>query len=248
MKTLTVTAVLICFAMHIGHAQVGIGTTTPDNSAALHIESNSSGLLIPKLTSTERDNIIDPSNGLLIFNTDTDEFQFNAGSMTTPNWQAFSLTSTSTALPGQSLKFSNTDITSNINTDAATNLPVFGTEEWNDNSTLYGVDTVNHAITINETGRYRIIVNSAFSVANNGPQRSSPEMFVAVDDVQVGAFASTGYMRRNAGHNQSSINFTEVIELNANQILSVKVQRAGNSGTVTLRSSGTTTIYVEKIN
>ncbi|WP_411768411.1 hypothetical protein [Winogradskyella sp. A3E31] len=247
MKIFIALAILIAYPLCAVNAQVGIGTTTPDNSSALHIESNNSGLLIPKLTSEQRDNIIDPANGLLIFNTDSDEFQFNAGNTITPNWLAFSLTPTATSSPGQSVKYSNSDITTNINQNTPINLPVCGNELWNDNTSLYSVNAVTNEITINETGRYRIVVNAAFSVASNGPQRANPEMYVALDDMQIGGFASTGYMRRNSGHNESSVNFTEVIEVTGNQVLTIKVQRAGNNGTVNLRSAGTTNVYIEKI-
>ncbi|MFT5751296.1 MAG: hypothetical protein ACI86L_000797, partial [Dokdonia sp.] len=37
------------------YAQVGIGTTTPDNSSILDISSTSKGLLMPLLTTFERD-------------------------------------------------------------------------------------------------------------------------------------------------------------------------------------------------
>lgn len=54
-------------------SQVGVGTETPDVSAALHIESTTLGFLPPRMNSTERDAIIvsSTSKGLIIFNTDT---------------------------------------------------------------------------------------------------------------------------------------------------------------------------------
>ncbi|MFB0924050.1 MAG: hypothetical protein QMB65_02005, partial [Vicingaceae bacterium] len=50
-------------------AQVGIGTTTPDTSSILDVSSTNKGLLIPRLTTTERDNITLPAKGLIIYNT-----------------------------------------------------------------------------------------------------------------------------------------------------------------------------------
>ncbi|MEI6138541.1 MAG: hypothetical protein WCP85_04730 [Mariniphaga sp.] len=41
----------------------------PDNSAMLHVNSTSKGLLIPRMTQTGRDAIVSPANGLLIFQT-----------------------------------------------------------------------------------------------------------------------------------------------------------------------------------
>jgi uncharacterized protein (TIGR02145 family) len=54
-------------------AQVGVGTTTPDASAALEIESTTKGLLPPRMTTAERDVINSGvwAEGLTIYNTDT---------------------------------------------------------------------------------------------------------------------------------------------------------------------------------
>ena len=52
-------------------AQVGIGTTTPDASAALDIESTNKGLLIPRMTTAQRTAIATPALGLMVFDTDT---------------------------------------------------------------------------------------------------------------------------------------------------------------------------------
>ena len=54
-------------------AQVGIGTATPDDSAALEIESTTKGLLPPRMTTADRDVINSGvwAEGLTIYNTDT---------------------------------------------------------------------------------------------------------------------------------------------------------------------------------
>jgi len=54
----------------ITSAQVGIGTTTPDASSALDITSTTAGLLIPRMTETQRDAISSPAIGLMIYQTD----------------------------------------------------------------------------------------------------------------------------------------------------------------------------------
>src|SRR5687768_923074 len=53
-------------------SQVGINTSTPDPSAALDILSTTQGLLLPRLTTIERDAISNPSPGLVVYNTDTE--------------------------------------------------------------------------------------------------------------------------------------------------------------------------------
>jgi hypothetical protein len=59
---------------------VGIGTTTPDISAALEISSTDKGLLIPRLTLAQRP--ASPANGLMYFQTDNTPgiYIFNGGS------------------------------------------------------------------------------------------------------------------------------------------------------------------------
>ena len=55
-------------------AQVGIGTVNPDSSSLLELFSNNKGLLVPRMTSSERDLIVAPAVGLLIYNTSTSNF------------------------------------------------------------------------------------------------------------------------------------------------------------------------------
>ena len=49
----------------------GIGTTTPNASALLEIQSTTKGLLISRMTKSQRDAIVRPAAGLMIFQTNT---------------------------------------------------------------------------------------------------------------------------------------------------------------------------------
>src|SRR5215831_13703059 len=49
----------------------GIGTTTPDASSLLEIKSTSKGLLISRMTKTQRDAIASPATGLMIYQTNS---------------------------------------------------------------------------------------------------------------------------------------------------------------------------------
>jgi len=51
-------------------AQVGINNENPDASAALDIASTTAGLLVPRMTASQRDAITSPAKGLIIFCTD----------------------------------------------------------------------------------------------------------------------------------------------------------------------------------
>jgi len=57
-------------------AQVGIGTTNPDASSILDLTSISQGLLAPRMTTIQRDAIISPATGLLIYNNSTSHFNY----------------------------------------------------------------------------------------------------------------------------------------------------------------------------
>jgi BclB C-terminal domain-containing protein len=52
------------------HAQVGVGTTTPDPSAQLEVKSANKGLLIPRMAESARTGISNPATGLLVYQTD----------------------------------------------------------------------------------------------------------------------------------------------------------------------------------
>jgi len=68
------------------YAQVGVGTTTPDASSALDITSTTKGLLIPRMTETQRDAISSPATGLMIYQTDgTVGFYYYNGS----SWEGY---------------------------------------------------------------------------------------------------------------------------------------------------------------
>lgn len=50
--------------------RVGVGITTPEESAKLHIFSTTQGVLFPALTQAQRDAIVNIANGLMIYNRD----------------------------------------------------------------------------------------------------------------------------------------------------------------------------------
>lgn len=67
---------------------VGIGIANPDPNAILHVESNSKGVLIPKLDAAERTTlgaVLNTTNqGLLVFGPDTNQFWYWDGTQWIP--------------------------------------------------------------------------------------------------------------------------------------------------------------------
>ena len=71
------------------YAQVGIGTTDPDPSSMLDVESETQGMLVPRMTTAQRNAITDPAKSLLVFDTTENTYYFNEGDDVTPNWVPF---------------------------------------------------------------------------------------------------------------------------------------------------------------
>jgi hypothetical protein len=111
--------------------QLGLNTTSPHPSAVLDISSSNKGLLAPRMTSSERDLISSPANGLLVYCTDCspkgvyiynggnwNEIALQTGEATTLKTGAVQLTGSLSGDAGNPL-VSNESITSSMLADAA---------------------------------------------------------------------------------------------------------------------------------
>ena len=78
MKTILALFFTVFFYITIS-AQVGIGTTDPDASAVLELESESQGMLTPRMETAQRTAIVSPAQGLLVYDTDVNSFYFYNG-------------------------------------------------------------------------------------------------------------------------------------------------------------------------
>ncbi|MFA6251572.1 MAG: hypothetical protein WC603_03025 [Candidatus Paceibacterota bacterium] len=65
------------------NAQVAINTTgaSPDSSAVLDISGTTGGILIPRMITSQRNQIFSPASGLLIYNTDVQTFEYWNGTV-----------------------------------------------------------------------------------------------------------------------------------------------------------------------
>ncbi|MFD0931301.1 hypothetical protein ACFQ0R_01685 [Psychroflexus salinarum] len=91
MKTKLLVTVSLLIITFLGNAQVGIGTETPDPSSILDIQSATQGVLISRMTLTERDAIGTPADGLQVYNTTNNTLDiFSNGS-----WKSFAYSTNS---------------------------------------------------------------------------------------------------------------------------------------------------------
>jgi hypothetical protein len=66
----------ICCLSVQSQQNVGIGTTSPHASAILHLSSSDKGLLITRMSSSDRLAIATPANGLMVFDADIQNFWY----------------------------------------------------------------------------------------------------------------------------------------------------------------------------
>ncbi|MEY4925820.1 MAG: hypothetical protein RI894_256, partial [Bacteroidota bacterium] len=101
------------FATTIFAQNVGINTTTPDNSAVLDITATDKGMLVPRMTEAQRNAIATPATGLLIYqNNNTAGFYYYNGTA----WAALA-----PAMQGIPTKIQDTDANTKIETEKTAN-------------------------------------------------------------------------------------------------------------------------------
>ncbi|MBF4464285.1 hypothetical protein [Flavobacterium sp. LC2016-12] len=72
------------FLTFLGHAQIGIGTVTPNVSSVLDITSTTKGMLAPRMTTAQRTAIVTPAESLLVYDTTVKAFYYY--NLTTTSW------------------------------------------------------------------------------------------------------------------------------------------------------------------
>ncbi|MFB3388294.1 hypothetical protein [Flavobacterium sp. LAR06] len=87
-KNTRMIVLLFFFLTFIGHAQIGIGTVTPNASSVLDITSTTQGILAPRMTTVQRNAIASPADALLVYDTDVKSFYYY--NSTTSSWAILS--------------------------------------------------------------------------------------------------------------------------------------------------------------
>ncbi len=79
---------ILSYYQSVVHSQnVGVGTATPNASAMLDVSSTTKGLLLPRMTTVQRDAIVAPNIGLIIYNLQDSCFNIFNGTTWTSDCQ-----------------------------------------------------------------------------------------------------------------------------------------------------------------
>ncbi len=70
----------------INGQSLGLNNSSPDASSILDITANNKGVLVPRMTTANRNAITTPAKGLLVFDTDKNLFYYNSGTSGSPIW------------------------------------------------------------------------------------------------------------------------------------------------------------------
>ena len=87
MNILLISVMMMLFALS-SFCQVSISndSSLPDSSAMLDVKSAVKGLLVPRMTLIQRNQISHPAAGLMIYCTENNLYYFNKGTSSVPNW------------------------------------------------------------------------------------------------------------------------------------------------------------------
>ena len=152
-------AVLFAATKKISAQNIAINSTgnLPDTSAMLDVSSTVKGFLAPRMTTTERNAIVLPATGLLVYNTSNNAFNVNVGSAASPSWSTLSFGGATYATGNSGTDFNITNSGSaytfnipNASIDAR-GLITTGTQTIAGAKTLTGATTVSGTLTASNT-------------------------------------------------------------------------------------------------
>ena len=153
--------ILLSFVISIQvYGQTGIGTTTPNASAKLEIAATDKGLLIPRMTNTQKGNITSPANGLLIYQTDgVVGFYVNTGTSASPTWTRINIdwvrTGNDIAYTAGNVSTTGTLTGGNSSTSSISG---FGANINTQSGTTYTIDATDNGKVIQTTGASAITI------------------------------------------------------------------------------------------
>ena len=95
-------------------SNVGIGTTTPDATSILELSSVNSGLLVPRMSTIQRNTIATPARGLLVYDLTSNGFWYFDGAVWLPIAGGWLLTGNSGTIDGTNFLGTTDNVAFNI--------------------------------------------------------------------------------------------------------------------------------------
>lgn len=227
MKVLMIYTLLFLLSTPVW-TQVGIGTTSPDASSALDLSTTSRGLLAPRLSQEQRNAIVSPATGLLVYQTDnTPGFYYYSGSawvLLSASGAGWSITGNSGTLPATNYIGTSDNQGIAIKTNNTNRISVDSTGKIGFNTTNPGVGfdiagalglrvTTNPALT-NHIDNYNIGTGTYFRLTSNSTYEISGI---------TGGYNGKVLIITNAGANDLKLMNEDSGSLSQNRILTIDV-------------------------
>jgi hypothetical protein len=143
-------AILLLLHAYTTIAQVGIGTTTPNTSSILELESTTQTFVPPRMTATQMYAIPTPLNGSIVYNTTEDAMYIK----TSAGWQSMFFVSNDVILLNKEFTSGNNALSTGNNTYY--DLPINATNIIQNEPLTYEV-IGNGSIRILKSGIYSIV-------------------------------------------------------------------------------------------
>ena len=189
---------IIALISSISYAQIGIGTSTPDASAVLDLSSTTKGLLMPRMTTLQQSNLVNPAIGLMVYNTTTNQIETNKGNgLGSALWAGASTNGTTATIGTNTTQLATTEfVISNSNKYNSIN----ATSEISTTST---VDAIVPGMTISPpAGTYFVNFNSQYKYSQSAIENTPIEVSTAqaVIDLQSAYNQLNAIVVTNATH------------------------------------------------
>jgi hypothetical protein len=208
-------------------AQVGIGTTTPNASAALDVQSTTKGVLLPRMTAAQRIAIAAPADGLIVYQTDAISGLWMRISGV---WIRLTNTSDLTAISfGASTGFaSNTSAAVIAVILGGTAVPLPNNQSLGANITVNGANTL---FTVAQAGRYRI----SYAVNTTAAVLVSSRILVNGAPSPAGTFTPTLSVSRLAAEAVITLAAGDTVGLQLFGLLGAVVLTGGQGAALTIQ-------------
>ncbi|SIQ31372.1 hypothetical protein SAMN05880574_11010 [Chryseobacterium sp. RU37D] len=201
----------------------------------MQMGTNNKGFLPPRIALTSRTSTAPLPNtiptGTIVFNTSTTGSFPN---LITPGaywWSAEDKqwTNFSTNLDTATAKYTNSETSTNYNTTSWQNVKLFGNLIYNENSHIYSGNTTAHTLTVKKKGLYSISSILSFdrlSGSNSSMVSMAARIFVNGNPVGTEqVFSPEETVSVNSDRGLFSHSFTEYLQLNANDVISIRIKK-----------------------